>query len=223
MSVVETTIEGQAIRFCVANPNDAIMKSHQAGAFYEAEELAWIKQHYRSGTFLDIGANVGNHAIYVSKFLNAPRVVVFEASESTITILKQNLELNRCENVDPQFLGMALGARDGWLKEQRPEADNWGYTFFVEGGHVPMVTGDSVLKHDEPIGFIKLDVEGMEVDVLNGLKRTIKRWRPTILIEIWDWKTPQFIRWLTDERYELIDELRRYDLMWNYLIKPRIA
>ena len=220
--IVETTIEGQQIRFLIANPNDAIMKCHQQGMFYETEELALIKQHYTEGVVVDIGANVGNHAVYISKFTNAPRIIVFEPSQTTIAILKENLRLNQCNNVDTKFLGIALGAKEGRLTQHRPEPDNLGYTYYTEdpAGDVQEIDGDSLI-YDEPIGLIKLDAEGMEVEILAGLQRTIQRWRPVMLIEIWDWKTPLFIKWLARESYEIIDpSIRRYDQMWNYLVKP---
>jgi FkbM family methyltransferase len=221
--IVEMTVEGQQLRWLVRNPSDAIMQYHAQGKLYEPEELAWLKQHCRdTGVLVDIGANVGNHAVYAARCTSIPRIIVFEPNRTAISILQYNLLLNHCDNVDTQFLGLALGAAEGRLTEHSPDPNNLGYTYYSEdlGGDVLAITGDSVL-YDEPVSFIKLDAEGMEPEILSGLQRTIQRWRPVMLIEIWDWKTPQFIRWLTRQSYEVVEELRRYDQMWNYLVIPR--
>ena len=53
---------GQRMRFAIHDPDDLIQAVHAAGRFYEMEELELIRGVFpRGGTFLDIGANVGNH------------------------------------------------------------------------------------------------------------------------------------------------------------------
>jgi FkbM family methyltransferase len=220
--IVQTTIDGERIRFFVTNCDDAIMKFHYQGAFYETEELDLIKRHYtRGGTFVDIGANIGNHAIYVSRFTKAPRIVVFEPNPAAISILRKNLALNPCTNIDTAFLGVALGARKGRLRPETPDTNNLGGTCYHEDdlGGVQAVDGDALLL-DEPIGFMKIDVEGMEIEILSGLHETIRRWRPTIFIEVWDSKAPAFQDWCTRESYRVVDTYQRYDGIQNYLIKP---
>jgi FkbM family methyltransferase len=220
--IVQTTIDGERIRFFVTNCDDAIMKFHYQGAFYETEELDLIKRHYtRGGTFVDIGANIGNHAIYVSRFTKAPRIVVFEPNPAAISILRKNLALNPCTNIDTAFLGVALGARKGRLRPETPDTNNLGGTCYHEDdlGGVQAVDGDALLL-DEPIGFMKIDVEGMEIEILSGLHETIRRWRPTIFIEVWDSKAPAFQDWCAREAYHVVDTCQRYDGIQNYLIKP---
>src|SRR6185437_10355213 len=99
---------GRTIRFFVTNKNDAIMHHHYAGEFYEAEELEMISRHFAGGIFVDIGSNVGNHAIYAAGLMGASRVILFEPNPSAIAILRINLLLNACGNIDTRFLGMAL-------------------------------------------------------------------------------------------------------------------
>jgi hypothetical protein len=51
--------------------------------------------------------------------------------------------------------------------------------------HVPSAPLDDLLADDRrPVGAIKCDVEGAELMVVRGAKRTLDRWRPTILLEI---------------------------------------
>ena len=148
------------------------MNFHYQGALYETEELDLIKQHYtHGGFFVDIGANIGNHAIYISRFTKAPKIIVFEPNPTAISILKKNLALNHCKNVDTRFLGgrwelgKPLEARNARCKQP------WRHLLLrrqVRG--IEAIHGDSLLLN-EPIAFIKIDVEGMEVEALSGCMR----------------------------------------------------
>jgi FkbM family methyltransferase len=224
-TIAETKIGGETIRFFVTNRDDSIMNFHYRGVFYETEELDLIRQHYtHGGTFVDIGANIGNHAIYISRFVKSPKIIVFEPNPTAISILKKNLALNQCNNVDTRFLGTALGAGKSRLRQETPNANNLGGTCYYEdkSGGIEAIDGDSLLLN-EPVAFIKIDVEGMEAEVLSGLHETIRRWRPTIFIEIWDFKLRAFLDWCARESYRVVDTYQRYQGLQNYLIKPCAA
>lgn len=220
--IVESNVNCVPVRFFVTNASDEIMKFHQQGQFYETEELQLITSHYRgTGVFVDIGANVGNHAIYISKFTNAPRIIVFEPNDEAASILRINCSLNDCKNVDTGFLGKALGSKAGKFCKETPDPQNLGHTYFFADalGETDAIAGDSVLL-DERVEFIKLDVEGMELEVLEGLRETITRWRPMIFVEIWDSASDAFTTWCTQARYDSIGSYQRYPGIRNYLISP---
>ncbi|MGY4473601.1 FkbM family methyltransferase [Bradyrhizobium sp. USDA 3364] len=220
--IVESNVNCLPVKFFVTNASDAIMKFHQQGQFYEAEELQLITSHYRgTGVFVDIGASVGNHAVYMSKFTNAPRIIVFEPNDEAASILRINCSLNGCKNVDTGFLGKALGSKAGKFRKETPDPYNLGHTcFFADAlGETDAIAGDSVLL-DERVEFIKLDVEGMELDVLEGLRETIRRWRPMMFVEIWDRASDAFTAWCTQARYHSIGRYQRYRGIQNYLIAP---
>ncbi|MFI5023464.1 MAG: FkbM family methyltransferase [Alphaproteobacteria bacterium] len=221
-TIVRTDIGGQRIAFFVTNPNDEIMNYHHRGSFYEMEELELIKRHYAgTGVFVDVGANVGNHAIYISRFAKSPRIILFEPNKVAIAILRANLLLNNCANVDTRFLGVALAAHEGRLKSATPDANNLGHTVFYpdDSGDVFAIAGDALLL-DEPVEFIKIDVEGMEIDILSGLDQTISRWRPGIFVEIWDIRLAPFLDWCERQSYYLVERFRRYEGIQNYVLKP---
>lgn len=123
--------------------------------------------------------------------------------------------------MDTHFLGIALGAREARLSAAIPDANNLGHTVFYEdaAGDVRAVPRDSLLLN-EPIKFIKVDVEGMELDILSGLDQTIGRWRPTIFIEVWDDKQIELLDWCVSNSYEVIEQYQRYPGIRNYLIRP---
>lgn len=63
-------------------------------------------------------------------------------------------------------------------------------------------------------------VEGMEIEILSGLEKTIKRWQPTIFVEVWDDKSATFKDWCERASYQLVESFCRYEAIQNYLIKP---
>jgi FkbM family methyltransferase len=222
-TVVTSQIDGRSIRFFVVNEQDEIQKHHHAGEFYEVEELRIIKAHWRSeGTFVDIGANVGNHTVYVSKFLDAARIIVFEPNPAAIRILRANLALNRCSNVDVRYLGTALASGSSMLRLVEAEPHNLGGASFVPDprGDVRSVPGDSLLMF-ENVSFIKIDVEGMEMDILRGLEMTIKSWRPNIFIEVWTQNRGSFFEWCESSGYQIVDQYQRYRDSRNYMAIPK--
>jgi FkbM family methyltransferase len=217
--IVCSTIQDQIIYFFVTNPADTIGRFHFDGGFYEDEELKIISRFYKRDSFLDIGANVGNHAIYVSKILGGSKVIVFEPNPVAIDLLKINLRLNNCVDVDTSCLGIALGNVEGRFQLETPDQLNLGHTVLSpsENGNIRGVRGDALLL-DEPVGFAKVDVEGMELEILAGLKDTIARWRPTMFIEVWDGRADEFRRWCRNSNYLIQERYQRYPNINNYLI-----
>lgn len=224
-TVVRNTIDGQDIAFVVTNPDDAIMKHHYAGAFYEAEELELIMRHFTGrGVFVDVGANTGNHSIYISRFSDCARIIPFEPNPAAIAVLRENLRLNRCDNVDTRFLGLALAGTKRRLGQRTPDANNLGHTCYFDdaSGVVEAIAGDALIR-DEAIEFIKIDAEGMELDVLSGLEQSIRLWQPTIFVEVWDSKSADFLDWCRRAAYRVVETFQRYEGIQNYLIKPGAA
>jgi len=225
-TIVHHTHEGKELYFFVLDPDDAIQRHHMEGQFYEREELDLISKFWRADrSFVDIGANVGNHSIFVSKFLSTPKIIVFECNPIAIDMLRINLRLNRCDNVDTRFLGVALGAADDLVRVV-PDAmaNNLGGASVATDadGDTVLLAADSVLA-GESIGFIKIDVEGLEMEVLAGLSNSIRRWRPNMFIEVMDRNTDAFLAWLSASSYHVAGTIQRYPAVVNYLVLPGAA
>jgi FkbM family methyltransferase len=224
--IINTVVDGHDIRFFVANPQDEIQKYHLEGQFQEIEELKVIKAYSRTGrVFVDVGSNVGNHTIFVSKLLDYAKILVFEPNPRAISILRINLLLNRCDNVDSRYLGIALGAAARRARIFQPHPNNLGGTTLIEDpiGDTVTLPGDQLLS-SEDVGFIKIDVEGMEMDILSGLSETIRRSRPCIFIEVWPDREDKFAEWCGDHGYEIKTQVpHRWGRVnyTNYMIAPR--
>jgi FkbM family methyltransferase len=221
-SVVSFTVERRPLRFFVKNRADVIQGHHYRGELYEPDELAIMARVIRPGSVIaDIGANVGNHAVYFEKCLFAKEVIVFEVNPEAIDILLINHALNQCAHWNMSFLRYALSNNFAPISIVPAKPDNLGGTRFRqdEAGALRCMTGDSVLAN-HPVDFIKLDVEGSEMAVLGGLKETLRRWRPTLFVEVLSRNLPAFEAFLAAQAYEIADTFARYPLFANYLIVP---
>lgn len=221
--VVRAEIWGQPLFFTVVNPQDTIQKHHAAGAFYEPEELDIIRRWCPMGAvFVDIGANVGNHALFAAKFLQPARVILFEPNPDAVAILQSNLGLNGVLGVcDLSHLGIGLSdqSRDGLSMRARP-MNLGGGKISEEAGDVSLRRGDDFLLDAAP-DFIKIDVEGMEMQVLSGLQQTIDRHRPTLFVEVDNENRTTFDAWVEANRYVSRASHRRYKANENLLLVPR--
>ncbi len=220
--VVVTRVHGERVYFTVANPEDVIQAHHMAGAFYEPEELAIIARHFPiGGAFLDIGANVGNHTLYAAKFLHARRVVCIEPNPEAIALLRANVALNGVEGaVDLTHLGLGLSDHSGAGAGMRVPPRNLGGARMVEGrGDLRLERADALLA-GERFDLIKIDVEGMELQVLAGLEGLLAQHRPKIFVEVDNANAEGFAAWTAGAGYGVIESFRRYRANTNHLIGP---
>lgn len=223
--IISTAAHGRPIRFFVADRDDVIQGgSHAQGVFYEQEELDIIASHFPpGGVFVDIGANVGNHTLFVGKYLRPRQVIVIEANPPAIEVLQVNIELNGLQSlVDASHLGVGLADAAGNATTETPRG-NLGATRLLpcDGGvgSIPLVRGDTILR-DRRVDFLKIDVEAMELRVLAGLEETLARWRPAIFIEVDDLNVEPFRDWMRSRDYVSACRYRRYPVNENYMLLP---
>jgi FkbM family methyltransferase len=220
--VVDPVIDGQRIWFFVNDNSDMIQRYHLQGIFYEADELALIASYYKGGLFVDVGANVGNHTLYLTRYLGAERVIAFEPYPPARRVLEINLALNGLsDRVTVHPVGLADAP--GRASVELPFANIGGARFISsDSGAFEIVTGDSLIA-DEPVTFMKIDTEGLELKVLAGLRETIMRHRPVMFIEVEDVNIPAFEALCVELGYRTEKTFKRYAVNTNYLVLPAIA
>jgi FkbM family methyltransferase len=179
--------------------NDNLSVPLLAGSF-EISEMAFVKRYLQPGmTVLDLGAHQGLYTILSAKRVG-PRgkVYAFEPSSRERRILRQHVWLNFCTNVAIQPL--ALGNEDGECELFVVNGTQTGCNSLrppvVFSGTTPQPVRiarlDDWLDRQQigTVDFIKLDVEGAELDVLKGAVRLLERQpRPVILAEVQEIRT----------------------------------
>jgi FkbM family methyltransferase len=158
---------------------------------YEPEVRAEIKRWLRPGaTAVDVGANVGWHALLMATLVGSEgRVFAFEPNDTTRARLAAAIHASRLGQVvvDPR----AVAERSGASAFDAPAAgefwDGTGrLTRDAAGGRVvECVTLDAFVAEQgiDRLAFIKIDVEGWELSVLRGAAHTLKTLGPAIVFE----------------------------------------
>jgi FkbM family methyltransferase len=138
---------------------------------------------------IDIGANLGLTVAALAP--QASRILAVEPNPVTAGYLEFNNGLNRLDNV--WIARTALGDAQGEVRFIPSPFSAGSHiandTFNTSAIAVPMTTLDTLVSEYgfEDIGFIKLDVEGFERQVLDGAAETIARHRPVIFMEFNTW------------------------------------
>ena len=222
LEVVRAVNEGVAVTFALNMARDPIQNAHRLGQFYEEKELRILKRNLKPGCrVLDVGANVGNHALFFALHVGAARVVVVEPNPLAQAPLVANVVLNGLtEVIDMSALGVGLGrtSEDGfWMKRHDK---NLGATKMKRGGGPLAVhAGDDLFEGDE-FDLIKIDVEGMEMQVLAGLEQTIARCRPLLLVEVDEDHDDAFSIWAAQNGYQTLKTVQHSPQNCNYLMVP---
>jgi len=136
----------------------------------------------KDGLCLDIGANMGFHTLVMSKSVGpGGRVISFEPDLRNLSALINNIRLNKISHILP--VSLALSDHVQIVNMAAPSGINYGLSNLRESaegnkGHLAMVVrGDMLplLKHGETVSLVKIDVEGLEVQVLSGLSGILDR------------------------------------------------
>lgn len=160
---------------------------------YEQGMLKFIQQTLEKSQekiFLDIGANVGHHTIFASKHAN--QVFSFEPYQKVRKALEDKIALNKLKNVTVVPYG--LGEKDEELTFFEPADFNTGTGSFLkdfkttnQDNGLKLIVRNGVELFKElginTASLIKLDVEGFEALVLQGILPFIKEHKPVIIME----------------------------------------
>jgi len=140
----------------------------------------YIRKRKSNRTYLDIGVNIATHSIVYSKIFE--KVISFEPDNYNYTQSKENLLINNVTNVN--LLHRALGSKSGYVTTEKHSNHSNGCIFTKltkDKTNIVQVKLDSL--ELENIDYMKIDVEGHELDVLKGSIETIKKNKPIIEFE----------------------------------------
>ena len=179
---------------------------------YEPYYLSRIKKELRVGdTFVDIGANIGQHSLFASQVVGpSGKVIAFEPIPNLCEQLKRsvskNIINNKCKNV--QVYNIGCGEEDAKMNIYMTK-ENMGGSSVVVGTpnsksmSIGIVNTDKAIElgllnavfpsltlptrkgviTNTSVDFVKIDVEGYEYKVLSGMSGTIAKYLPKIFLE----------------------------------------
>ncbi|MGL4551064.1 MAG: FkbM family methyltransferase [Gemmataceae bacterium] len=146
---------------------------------YEPAETQLVRQILKEGdTFLDVGANVGWFTVHGSKLVGTTgRVVAFEPEPSNLGFLRKNVQANGLKNVTVEEVALSNAA--GSFKLYLEKANLGMHSLVLEHGgkhfiEVPTVRLDDHWKGKGEIKLVKIDTEGAEGMILDGMRETLK-------------------------------------------------
>ena len=173
---------------------DLIQKAILMSKNYYEKDLLWhlcfswkdgkLSKILKNGCILDIGANIGNHTLFFLNECDVKRAYCFEPIPGTFKILQRNIELNDLQNQVSLF-NTAVGATEGLAVISHFCEDNLGGTCLSsdKNGTIRVVSIDE-MDFTEKVSFVKIDVEGFELNVVLGMKEFLKKHHPIVFIEI---------------------------------------
>lgn len=169
--------------------DDHITNNIKLYGLYDREALTLalkILTTIKEPILLDIGANIGNHSLAFSTV--AKQIYSFEPVSFIFNKLTENVQQNNIQNIKAFNIGFSDKNSQGLINIDTD--GNLGSSSISEiqsnkKEKIVLINGDYFLKenHIKKIDFIKIDIEGHEFYAINGLKETIIKQRPLVMME----------------------------------------
>lgn len=156
--------------------------------FYNASHEALFDLCKDDSTVFDVGANIGFTALKLAQRATNGSVFAFEPDADNYQRCVRNVELNAFNNVKVFNIGLGdeAGVKD---LEWRTPSNRGGHRIAakkVDGHPVELRKLDDVVRdlNVAAVDLVKIDVEGYELKVLKGAESTLRRFKPTLFIEL---------------------------------------
>lgn len=163
----------------------------RVSTFYdkEPETIAWIYSFDGKGSFWDIGANIGVYSLFCAWCHPKMEVHAFEPYRANFMRLWENIFLNDFFRVTAHYL--AVGDKDGYAAFKQPRVDVGASGGQIDRGRnaapttdikkdtaliyeIESVTGDQLWSQCGPPRYIKIDTDGNEWEILQGMRTLLK-------------------------------------------------
>ena len=174
--------------------------------FWEFELFNKWKEYFpQEGLMIDIGANIGSHCVQFKHNFPDLSIWAFELHEQNSQLLKANVKAYS----DVHAFNVGIGSRSSVVSFNDGHYGNSGVVRMdADGIHKNIIIAlDDILDCDEMnkhITFIKLDVEGHELSALEGMKKTLLKYKPLVWVE--DLTNSVAINYLTNLGYNILEK-----------------
>lgn len=207
-------------RIIEVNPNDNGLSTELlVFGSHEPDTTKFVSNYIKNEMIcVDIGANIGYYSIlYNKKVGKTGKVISIEPSPINFRFLRKNLENQQIKNFI--CLNVACGDIEGNVEFCLDSRAN--KCFVIDNNSqippnskiisVPVKTVDNIIANEklEKVDFIKIDVEGYELNTIQGSLNTIRKFKPTVQIEIHFpkiglKKTREIFNFFKEENFEII-------------------
>ena len=198
------------------NSDDWVGKSIENYGEYSESEVELFREIIKPNScVVDIGANIGSHTLAFSRIVGEyGHVYAFEPEKNNFYALAGNIAINNLKNVSAHQ--MAVGNTSGSINVpvlDLEKTSNFGSLSLCHQYEncsfypVPLITLDS--QNPTRVDFIKMDIEGMELEALQGSIDSIEKFRPIMYIE--------------DDREDKHDSLLEFIKSLNYVVYKHAA
>ncbi len=199
------------------NPDNGLVdKEIYAKGIWEADLLREIRHHISSKSVcLDIGANIGQHSLYMAKIATSGSVYAFDPIQSLTQQIQESVDKNQMKNVETYNFGLSNKEE---IKNIYLNNLNMGNTTFKKRiGASSVIKAETKIFDDfwndrSSIDFVKIDVEGYEYYCLQGMRRSLKKYHPKMIIEFspvfynkMNISSEEFLNFLFDLKYKIYD------------------
>lgn len=155
---------------------------------YCEEEVDVFKQVLRNDdNVIEVGANIGSLSVPISQSIKNGILYAIEPQQYIFNMLCANVAVNNLNNVKPKLLAIGDSIKEIKMPiinyEQMNNFGGISINGEYNGEVIKQTTLDSMFPDLSSLRLIKIDVEGMEFDVLNGAKDLIEKHRPHIYCE----------------------------------------
>jgi FkbM family methyltransferase len=200
------------------------------GRYYDlALQLCYDAVIDPGDTFIDVGANIGMTALHAAHLVGpGGKVIAVEPQAECCDFIRRTLAMNNIKHVELINAGLAdkpgvltlnvIGG--GTILSTFAECEI--ETLVREKRNVPVMRGDDLVNEREIVGklIIKIDVEGFERPVLDGLCGTIQEYRPMVMTEMNAGREGIFEYFSSREYQCFVIDIARRGFKWGLDLRP---
>ena len=168
--------------------NDSLLLS--INKIYEENETNFVKNLIKKGDIvLDIGANIGYYTLLFAQLVgNSGKVYSFEPDPRNYQLIEKNIEINNFTNVVLVKKGVSNKSEKATFYLMKSGAHNTlkkGHSGTIDEIDIDVISLDDYFKILPIIpDFIKMDIEGNELNALKGMKNILKSNKTKIMMEV---------------------------------------
>jgi len=180
-------VEAEGYKFVVMKNDTCVSDCLRTNVLYEKFLLAFVSKYIPTNkNMIDVGANIGVWSIIFRNVINAVNYIyAFEPQQEIYDCLQKNIILNNMNNIIAYNCALSDANNVKYMNSSYDDKQNFGAFRINETDKLLQINcrvGDEY--EIDNVGFIKIDVEGHEYEVLCGLSNIIKKNMPVIFIEI---------------------------------------